>query len=89
MKRETRRILNARGQAITEAVLILVIFLGFTFAVASYFKDQEVLKRLITGPFTQLAGLLQNGVWAPAETGAALHPTAHGRHMVVVGEGVR
>lgn len=78
--------LNSRGQAITEAVLIIVVLFGFTFLVANYLKKEEVLKRLITGPFTYLAGMLQNGVWAPPDSGAEMHPSIHFRHIVITGE---
>jgi len=81
--------INQRGQAIAEAVLIIVMLVGFTFAVASYFKNEEVLRRLITGPFSHLAGMLQNGVWAPAERGSPDHPGGHRRHIVIDGEPVQ
>jgi hypothetical protein len=77
------------GQAITEAILILVLLLGFTFTVANYFKGQELLKQLVTGPFASLAGVFQNGVWAPPDKGAASHPTNHSRHIGVEGEPVQ
>jgi hypothetical protein len=74
------------GQAIIESVLILTILFGFTFMAAQYFKNEEFLKRLITGPFVNLSGLLQNGVWAPPGVGAASHPSHHFRHIVITGE---
>ena len=77
------------GQAITEAVLIIVVLFGFTFMVANYIKSEEVLKRLITGPFTYLSGMLQNGVWAPPDRGAEMHPSIHFRHIVITGEPAR
>lgn len=77
------------GQAVTEAVMILVLLMGFTFVVANYFKSQEVLKTLIQGPFQHLAGMMQNGVWAPPEVGAAKHPSSHDRHITVQGDPVQ
>lgn len=74
------------GQAVTEAVLILVLLFGFTFAVASYFRNEEVLRRLIQGPFAYMAGMLQNGVWAPPDKGAESHPSGHFRHVVIQGD---
>jgi hypothetical protein len=74
------------GQQIVEAVLIIVMLVGFTFAVANYFKSKEVLKNIITGPFQTLAGMLQNGVWATREAGMLSHPSADGRHIVITGE---
>lgn len=82
----TKPLRGQGGQAITEAVLIIVVLFGFTFMVANYLKKEEVLKRLITGPFTYLSGMLQNGVWAPADKGAEMHPSIHFRHIVITGE---
>lgn len=77
------------GQAVTEAILILVLLLGFTTIVTSYFKNEEILKKLVTGPFAYMAGMLQNGVWLPPDQGAASHPAGHFRHVVIVGEHVQ
>jgi hypothetical protein len=78
--------INQKGQAVTEAVLILVLLFGFTFAVANYFRNEEVLKKLVKGPFSYMAGMLQNGVWLPADKGAVSHPSGHIRHIVIDGE---
>ncbi len=74
------------GQMITEAILILVLLFGVTLLTARYFKDKEVFRTLISGPWVALAGMLQNGVWAPPNVGAAIHPNAHNRHIAIVGE---
>lgn len=81
--------LNQAGQAITEAVLILVLLFGFTTIVANYFKDQEFFKQLVSGPWQNVAGMLQNGVWDTPSKGAIKHPSGHGRHIVIVGEPAR
>ncbi|HMN68264.1 MAG TPA: hypothetical protein PKC28_06960 [Bdellovibrionales bacterium] len=74
------------GQMITEAILIMVMTLGFTMLVANFFKSEEMFRKLLTGPWASLSGMLQNGVWAPAGTGAAAHPNSHGRHIAIEGE---
>lgn len=74
------------GQLIVEAVLIIVMLMAFTMTVANYFKDNELLKQLISGPWQNLAGMLQNGVWAPPGAGAVIHPNSHIRHIVITGE---
>jgi hypothetical protein len=77
------------GQMITEAILLLVALMAVTFAVANYFKNEEVLRQIITGPWQNIAGMLQNGVWAPPAVGALAHPNGHGRHIVITGEEAR
>lgn len=89
MKQTGLRLRNQGGQMITEAVLIIVLLMGFTFMIANYFKNEEVMRQLITGPWQHLAGMLQNGVWAPPAAGAAIHPNGHVRHMVITGEDAR
>jgi hypothetical protein len=74
------------GQMIVEAILIITLTLAITFMVAKYFKDEEVFKSLIQGPWQALAGLLQNGVWGPPAKTNASHPTGHFRHIIVEGE---
>ena len=81
-----KRLGRQGGQLVVEAVLILVMLMGFAVLAGNYFKDQEILRQLVTGPWQSLAGMLQNGVWAPPKTGAAVHPNGHVRHMVIVGD---
>ena len=80
---------NQAGQQVVEAVLIMVLFMGFTLSVASFFRNSEVLKQLISGPWVNLAGMLQNGVWQPAQRGALSHPNGHSRHISIQGESPR
>ncbi len=77
------------GQMILEAILIMVMCLGFTFLVARYFKDEEVLKQLITTPWKTMAGMLQNGSWMTPEASNAQHPNGHFRHISIQGESSR
>lgn len=74
------------GQMIVEAVLIIVLFMGATMLVTNYFKDNDVLKKLIHGPWQNLAGMLQNGIWGTPEKTVGLHPNSHKRHVVITGE---
>ena len=77
---------NQAGQLIVEAVLIVVLLMAVTFTVAHYFKEKEFIKQLITGPWQNLAGLIQNGVWLPPAKSNGSHPNGHGRHVVITGE---
>jgi hypothetical protein len=77
---------NQGGQQIVEAILIIVILMGTTMIAASYFKNQEVIKKLISGPWQNLAGMIQNGVWLPPQQSNISHPNGHGRHVVITGE---
>lgn len=76
---------SQRGQMVTEAILILVVFMAVTFAIAQFFKDQELLKKLISGPWQNMAGMLQNGSWGTPEATAESHPNSHVRHISIQG----
>lgn len=73
---------------IVESLLIITLLMGVTFAVANYFKNQEVLKQLIQAPWQNLAGMLQNGGWGTPDQTAINHPNGHRRHIVITGEKV-
>jgi hypothetical protein len=77
------------GQLIVEAVLIIAVFLSITMMTVKMFKDNEVVKNLIHGPWQSMAGILQNGVWGPPSRTNASHPTGHFRHIIVEGEAVK
>lgn len=67
----------------------MVVLIAFTTMVGVYFKNNEVLKQLITGPWQSMAGMLQNGVWLAPEKGAMSHPNGHSRHITIQGESAR
>lgn len=77
------------GQMIVEAVLIITVLLGVTMLTVKYFKDNELIKGLIHGPWLSMAGMLQNGVWGPPDVTNRSHPTGHFRHIIVEGENVK
>lgn len=77
---------NQKGQAITEAVLIMVVFLGVTFLVANYFKDEEIVAGLIKKPWQSISGMIQNGVWEEPTAGGPKHPSTYMRHVSLEGE---
>ena len=74
------------GQMSTEAILIMVLLLGVTALVTNHFKDQEVLKTLVSDPWQSVAGMLQNGVWGAPDKTNVSHPNGHVRHIVIQGE---
>lgn len=85
----SRHLRSQRGQGITEAILILVMMMGFTLFVARYLKNEEVFKKLVQAPFQHLSGMLQNGIWAPPKVSSINHPNSHDRHLTVQGESPR
>ncbi len=73
------RLRNQKGQMTIEAVLLLVVFVA-TFKVAQQsIKDKNFLSNMVSGPWTFVQGMIQNGVWAPGDTGNTIHPNIFGR----------
>lgn len=74
---------NQKGQLIVEAVLLMVVLFGITMAVSKYFASEQTLKALVSGPWQNLAGMIQNGSWGTPAATFALHPNAHARHISI------
>ncbi len=77
---------NNLGQAVTEAVLITVVVVSTALFVAKFFKDQEIFASIISKPWSRIAGMIQNGVWSPADSSMVLHPNSFNRVSSVAGE---
>lgn len=77
---------NQSGQFVVESILIMVILLGITMTIAAAFKQQNLLAGIIKAPWQNMAGMIQNGTWAPPAASMALHPSQHNRHRSLRGE---
>jgi hypothetical protein len=77
------------GQMIVETILILALFLAVGTFVAGQFKQNELFAQMVSAPWRNLAGLLQNGVWRPPEAGMQDHPAMHRRHVSMEGDKTR
>lgn len=78
---------SQRGQATIEAVLLVAAFVIATSMVANFSRNQGMLKAFVSGPWVQLQGMIENGVWEPAVQGRARHPNKSPRQQTVRGEG--
>lgn len=74
------------GQMIVEAVLIMTMLMGFAYFISSAIRGNEIFSRLVSGPWTNLSGVIQNGVWAPPNTGVKLHPANFDRRISLKGD---
>ncbi len=72
---------NNKGQSAVEAVLLLAVIVSLTVLVAREFKENEIVAGLVSGPWKRLDGMIQNGVWEPADTGNEKHPGRLDRHI--------
>lgn len=74
------------GQMIVESVLIMTMLVGFAYIVTSYFRSNEVLASLISSPWTNLSGVIQNGTWAPPTQNMRQHPNDMDRRISLEGD---
>ena len=68
------------GQITIEAVLVLTLLVTFVFGSTKVIKDQQFLTKIVSGPWAYMAGMIENGYWAPVSTGLIKHPNQYDRH---------
>lgn len=74
-----KRLRNEKGQMIIEMVLMMTVLLGAATFISSQFRETNFIAQLVSGPWKNLAGMIQNGVWAPPSEGMTKHPTYSNR----------
>ncbi|MCB0350135.1 MAG: hypothetical protein KDD38_03060 [Bdellovibrionales bacterium] len=75
-----------RGQASVEMVLMLVLMVGVMAFVSTTFRQNEIFASLVSGPWKQLSGLIQNGAWGDPESTMTIHPNRQSRVSSVRGD---
>ena len=58
---------NERGQFVIEAVLLMVLSMGLLLTFIKICRQNDVLAKLVETPWEKTAGMIESGVWAPAE----------------------
>jgi hypothetical protein len=74
---------NQKGQMVVEGLLIIVLLFGLTLLVSKAFVDEELLAKVVSGPWKAVDGMIQNGTWAPADKSQAFHPNQSGIHITM------
>lgn len=69
---------SQRGQATTEAILIIVVFVGMATLIANQFKQNEWLSDLVSKPWSILSGMIETGVWVDAKKAKNVSPYTRG-----------
>ncbi len=80
---------NERGQMILEYILLTVVAIGLSVLVSSSLKKNEILGKLISSPWTNLAGMIQNGSWGSPKSTIPNHPNHHSNSASLVGVKVK
>lgn len=76
--------LNNKGQFAIEAVLLTVIFVGAFMAGTSFLREEKVLAKLVGGPWIQIQGMTECGVWGPPSKVCKTHPNNLSRSLTSI-----
>lgn len=68
-----------KGQMTIEAVLLLTIMVSFFTVAHRVISGQQYLSKIVSGPWSYVSGMIENGVWAPAASSKPLHPNTFKR----------
>ncbi len=79
---------NQRGQLTIEAILIACIFSAIALSVTRFAKAEQLVSKVVEGPWLPLRGMIENGVWASGDKAKAQHPSMKTRHSSNEGEPV-
>lgn len=68
-----------KGQMTVEAILLLVIFVGIFLVTQRTFKSKKYLAQVVSGPWSYVQGMIESGVWLPADSSKSKHPNKFNR----------
>jgi hypothetical protein len=74
-----KRLRSNKGQMTIEAVLLMTIMVAFFATTRKIISGQNYMSKLVSGPWSHVAGMIENGVWKPALTSKQLHPNVFDR----------
>lgn len=78
---------SERGQSTVEAVLLLVGVVLLATMISNMFQSNNILGRAVQGPWTYIAGMIEGGVWLPADQVKPYHPSQWERVRTIEPEG--
>ncbi|MCE3009653.1 MAG: hypothetical protein LW875_03460 [Proteobacteria bacterium] len=78
---------NQRGQGVTEMVLLFSVLMLITLLINQRLSDMEFGPKLVKGPWENLQGMVECGVWRPCRGVAGLHPNGTTRNISLKPEG--
>jgi hypothetical protein len=77
---------NQTGQMTIEMILLVTILFGLTLLVSKTFNDEKLLHSWISGPWSYVAGMAENGVWMPPSEGRRWHANVADRRATRQGD---
>lgn len=74
---------DKKGQFVIEGVLLMVVTVGAFLWATNQIREGKYLAKLIGGPWEQMSGMIEAGVWKPPGEARSLHPNQIGRSSTV------
>lgn len=65
---------SQKGQVLIEAVLLLTLIIGLWSLFSRTAKQAKWFESMISGPWTTMSGMIENGVWESEKKAQAKHP---------------
>lgn len=74
---------NHKGQFVIESVLLMVILVVGFMAAVNQLRENQVLAKLVGGPWARVAGMIESGVWMEPGPARQKHPNQIDRSLAV------
>lgn len=71
---------NPRGQFVIEGILLMIVTVSVLIAGTRYVQEQKWMSKLVSGPWSLIAGMIESGVWEDPSAAKAEHPNQIKRH---------
>ena len=68
-----------KGQLVVEALLLIVIGLGFTSLIIKGLRENEFVQSMVSKPWVMLSGMIECGTWNGC--GSGQHPSTRDRSI--------
>jgi hypothetical protein len=77
---------NQKGQVAVEYILLTVVMTFIAIAAHQTLSSSNAVANYVQGPWQQVAGLIETGVWGDARRTRTQHPGKIYRHLSLRGE---
>ena len=78
--------MNNKGQVSVEWLLIATMVLSVGVFVKKQFLSGQMLAQSVDAPWSQISGMVENGVWGDPGKTHSQHPNYLHRHISVLGD---
>ena len=74
-------LLNKKGQFVIETVLMMIITISLFLWGMGELRESKILAKLVSGPWLQISGMIEAGVWDAPERARGSHPNTNPRSL--------